>query len=74
MARREGVKNIGFQLTTAEFAALAAYAGSVKMDKTAVIRAALRQLVPDFPPDTWKDDERWKERENKKDVNVDETS
>ena len=68
MPRRKGVKNIGLQLTDDEFNALDAYAEYIGYDKSAVIRGALRQIVPNFPADTWAQHERWQERRKNKKI------
>lgn len=62
MPRRKDSINVSIQLTPEEHEALDIYAKSVNRDKTVIIRAALRQVVPDFPPYTWSRDDRWKKR------------
>lgn len=62
MARREGVKNIGLQLTDEEFAALDAFAKAENRDKATIIRAALAACIPGYPADAWSQGEGWQER------------
>lgn len=62
MPRRDDSINISFQLTEDEHAALTAFAKANKRDKTTVIRAALAQLVPNFPADEWSKAEKWQGR------------
>ena len=62
MARREGVKNIGLQLTDEEFAALESFAKSAGRDKTIIIRAALAACIDDYPADAWSQGDGWRER------------
>lgn len=62
MARREGTKNIGLQLTDEEFAALDTFAKVEGRDKAVIIRAALAACIPGFPEDAWSQGDDWFER------------
>lgn len=53
MARREGVTNIGLQLTADEFKALADFAKVEHLNKSVVIRDALAYFIPKFPAGVW---------------------
>lgn len=72
MPRRVDSKNIGLQLTPAEFAALNVFAELTGREKSEVVRAALAAYIPGYPDDAGIATRQ--KAENKKPVKVDETT